>query len=76
MFEPAREQFKPRRPDAERRLTGAESLQEKGRVVQHALDVNYLPLSLLIDGEAAGRLEDYWAIVARLAARWPVRSGS
>jgi hypothetical protein len=57
-------------------LFGFESLQEKRRVVQRALDVNYFPSSLLIDGDAAGRLEDYWAIVVRLAARWPVRSES
>jgi hypothetical protein len=57
-------------------LFGFESLQEKRRVVQRALDVNYLPASLLMDGQVDGRLEDYWAIVTRLAARWPVRSES
>ncbi len=57
-------------------LFGFESLQETRRVVQRALDVNYLPASLLIDGQVDGRLEDYLAIVARLAGRWPVRSES
>ena len=57
-------------------LFGFENLQEKRRLVQRALDVNYFPSSLLINGQADGRLEDYWAIVARLASRWPVRSES
>jgi len=57
-------------------LFGFENLQEKRRLVQRALDVNYFPSSLLINGQADGRLEDYWAIVARLAARWPARSES
>jgi hypothetical protein len=33
-------------------------------------DVNYFPSSLLTNGQADGPLEDYWAIVARLAGRW------
>ena len=57
-------------------LFGFENLQEKRRLVQRALDVNYFPSALLINGQADGRLEDYWAIVARLAGRWPVRSES
>jgi len=57
-------------------LFGFESLQEKRRLVQRALDVNYFPSSLQINGQAGDRLEDYWAIVARLAGRWPVRSES
>jgi hypothetical protein len=57
-------------------LFGFENLQEKRRLVQRALDVNYFPSSLRINGQADGRLEDYWAIVARLAGRWPVRSES
>jgi hypothetical protein len=57
-------------------LFGFENLQEKRRLVQRAFDVNYFPSSLLINGQADGRLEDYWAIVARAAGRWPVRSES
>ena len=57
-------------------LLGFESLQERRRIVQRALDVNYFPASLRIDGQLDGQLEDYWAIVARMAARWPVRSDS
>lgn len=58
-------------------LFGFENLQEKRRLGQRALDVNYFSSSLLINGQADdGRPEDYWAIVARLAGRWPVRSKS
>jgi hypothetical protein len=57
-------------------LFGFENLQEKRRILQRALDVNYFPSSLRINGQLDGRLEDYWAIVARMAARWPVRSDS
>ncbi len=44
--------------------------------MQRALDVSYLPSSLQTDGQADGPLEDYWAIVARAAVRWPVRADS
>jgi hypothetical protein len=57
-------------------LFGFENLQERRRLVQRALDINYYPSALLLNGQAAGPLEDYWAIVSRLAARWPVRSES
>jgi len=57
-------------------LFGFENLQEKHRLVQRALDISYFPSALLIDGQADGPLEDYLAIVARAAARWPVRSES
>ena len=57
-------------------LFGFENLQEKRRLVQRALDVSYLPKSLQTTGQADGPLEDYWAIVARAALRWPVREDS
>jgi hypothetical protein len=57
-------------------LFGFENLQERRRLVQRALDVNYYPSALLINGQADGQLEDYWAIVTRMAGRWPVRSES
>jgi hypothetical protein len=57
-------------------LFGFENLHEKRRVVQRALDVSYLPKSLQTTGQADGPLEDYWAIVARAAFRWPVREDS
>jgi len=55
-------------------LFGFENLQEKRRIVQRAVDINYLPSALLSNGQADGPLEDYWGIVARAAARWPVRA--
>jgi hypothetical protein len=57
-------------------LFGAENLQEKRRLVQRAFDVIYLPSALLVTGQSDGPLEDYLAIVAAVAARWPVRSES
>ena len=57
-------------------LFGFENLQAKRLLVQRAIDINYFPSALLINGQADGPLEDYLAIVARAAARWPVRSES
>ena len=57
-------------------LFGVESLQEKRLLVQRAFDISYLPSSLLLDGQVDGPLDDYWAVVARAASRWPVRSES
>ncbi len=57
-------------------LFGFENLQEKRRIVQRAVDINYFPSALLSDGQADVPLEDYWGIVARAAARWPVRTES
>jgi hypothetical protein len=51
-----------------------ENLQEWGPVVQRSFDVSYLPSSLLKDGDPDGRREDYWGVVGRLAARWPLRT--
>ncbi len=51
-----------------------ENTDEWRSVVQRALDVSYLPDSLLVDGDRGGRREDYWGVVGRLAARWPCRS--
>lgn len=50
-----------------------ENVQPKRRLVQRALDISYLPSSLKKFGDS-GPAEDYWALVARAAARWPVRS--
>ena len=57
-------------------LLGFENLQERRRIVQRALDINYFPAALLSNGQADGPLDDYWGIVARAAARWPVRTES
>jgi hypothetical protein len=47
-----------------------ENTKPWGHVVQRALDVSYLPDSLLKDGTRDGRIENYWGVVGRLAARW------
>jgi hypothetical protein len=57
-------------------LFGVENLREKHRLVQRAIDINYLPSALLVNGQSDGPREDYTAIVARAAARWPIRSES
>jgi len=51
---------------------GVENTRRWGPVVQRAFDVSYLPSSLLKDGSLDGRREDYWALVGRLALRWPL----
>jgi hypothetical protein len=55
-------------------FVGFENTDALGPVVQRSLDISYLPSSLLKDGTTSGPREDYWAIVARLAARWPLGS--
>ena len=49
-----------------------ENKQKWGPVVQRGIDVTYLPDALRVDGNAAGRIDDYWAVVGRMAARWPM----
>lgn len=51
-----------------------ENSRATGFWVQRALDITYLPRSLQKDATEDGRLNDYWAIVARVAGRWPTRS--
>jgi hypothetical protein len=51
-----------------------ENNKSKGSVLQRALDISYLPNSLLKDGNRFGRPEDYWGLVVRGAARWPAQS--
>lgn len=55
---------------------GFENLQARRGLIQRALDITYMPASLLADGRSGGQVDDYWAFVARAAARWPVRSDS
>ena len=55
-------------------FAGIENTTAMGPVVQRSLNVTYLPSSLLIDGTTSGPREDYWAIVGRLGARWPLGS--
>ena len=55
-------------------FTGFENIDSWGLIVQRAFDVSYIPNSLLVDGNANGRREDYWGLVGRLVVRWPQRS--
>jgi hypothetical protein len=43
-----------------------------GPIVQRGLDFTYLPDALHDEGVGSGSVEDYLALVGRLAARWPV----
>jgi hypothetical protein len=52
------------------RFIAIENTQPWGRIVQRGLDISYLPKSLLKDGDPLGRREDYWGVVARIAARF------
>ncbi|WP_126456661.1 porin [Sulfuriflexus mobilis] len=49
-----------------------ENKQQWGPVVQRGIDVTYLPDALRVDGNVTGRIDDYWAVVGRMAARWPL----
>jgi len=54
-------------------FAGYENIRSWGPMVQRAVDISYLPDSLLEDGDVDGRRGDYWAPVGRLAFRWPNR---
>jgi hypothetical protein len=59
--------------DPDSRITyfvAMENLRPWGPIVQRGIDVSYLPASLLKDGDRQGRIEDYWGVVGRFAARW------
>lgn len=45
-------------------------------IVQRAIDINYLPSALQVDGSPDGDISDYWALVGRLAAQWPARASA
>lgn len=51
-----------------------QNVEPKRRMIQRALDVSYLPASLVVDETGSQLREDYWGVVARVAWRWPVRS--
>ena len=51
-----------------------ENLERKPLFLQRALDISYLPKSLLKDGTLSGRREDYYGVVIRSANRWPERN--
>jgi hypothetical protein len=50
-----------------------ENVEPKRRMIQRGLDITYMPSSLLVDGADNGVVDDYWGLVARAAARWPIR---
>ncbi len=50
-----------------------ENLERTPYFLQRALDISYLPKSLLKDGTLLGRRVDYTGIVLRGAYRWPER---
>ena len=63
--------------DGDARITyfaGIENTNALGNIVQRGFDISYLPASLLQDGDASGRREDYWGLVGRTALRFPQRS--
>jgi hypothetical protein len=49
----------------------AENVQRIGPINQQGFDITYMPRSLMKDGNRAGRIEDYIAVVGRFAASWP-----
>ena len=49
----------------------AENVRRFGPINQQGFDITYMPRSLMKDGNRAGRIEDYIAVVGRFAASWP-----
>jgi len=53
-------------------FAGVENTQKAGPFVQRAVDVTWLPDALHSNGVGAGTVKDYWGMVGRLAAQWPM----
>lgn len=53
-------------------FVGFENTQNSGPFVQRALDITWLPDALHSSGVGAGSVKDYWGVVGRLAAQWPM----
>ncbi len=51
-----------------------ESRQPWGIFTQRAFDITYMPSALLREGISDGPREDYWNLVGRFAAQWPMNS--
>jgi hypothetical protein len=49
-----------------------ESRKPWGFFTQRAFDITYMPSALLTEGSNDGPREDYWNLVGRFAAQWPV----
>ncbi len=61
--------------DDDSRYSGFYSLESRqpwGFITQRAFDITYLPSALLKEGSGDGAREDYWNLVGRFAAQWPV----
>jgi len=64
--------------DSDSRISYFAAIEKKSKTglwAQRGIDVTYLPSALRKDGSADGRIEDYWAVAARAAARWPLSRG-
>lgn len=53
-----------------------ETLNPWGPIVQRGIDINYMPEALLTEGDPDGERDDYWNIVGRASAAWPLAGGS
>ncbi|NOZ53798.1 MAG: hypothetical protein GXP08_11805 [Gammaproteobacteria bacterium] len=49
-----------------------ENMSPVGSIVQRGINLSYLPESLQREGNATGRIDDYWALTAKTAAVWPL----
>ena len=61
--------------DDDSRFSGFYSLESRepwGLFTQRAFDITYMPSALLKEGNRDGPVEDYWNLVGRFAAQWPV----
>lgn len=53
-------------------MIGIEKTSKKDFWAQRSFAISYLPNSLHTNGVNAGLIEDYWTMVGRLAAQWPM----
>lgn len=57
-------------------FAGFENKQNSGPIVQRAVDISWLPDALHSSGIGVGPVDDYWGLVGRLAAQWPLRGST
>ncbi|MGH8679419.1 MAG: hypothetical protein ACREUQ_13845, partial [Burkholderiales bacterium] len=65
--------------DADSRISyfaAIEKTEFSGPIVQRAIDINYLPSALQVDGSAGGEISDYWAFVGRFAVQLPQQTAA
>ncbi len=53
-------------------FAGFENTRPLGPIVQRAIDITFLPEALHSRGIGASTVENYWGLVGRLAAQWPM----